>query len=221
MWRNRLSRLFTSIRDRFQQLSSNQKIIAIAAAPVVLCCGCLCAFTVVLGAMQGASLSPTDTPSAQRSGPTIDIEDLPPIETDTPAATNTAVPTNTTAPTNTAVPSNTPAPTNTALPTNTPAPTNTTAPTNTAVPVPTPTPLPQPTLAPTAAAPPTEPPPPPPTQPPAPAACAICSYDAYNCGDFSTHAAAQACFEYCVSQGAGDIHGLDRDNDNNVCESMQ
>lgn len=31
-------------------------------------------------------------------------------------------------------------------------------------------------------------------------------------------AAAQACFNYCVAQGVGDIHGLDGDGD--ACESL-
>jgi hypothetical protein len=79
----------------------------------------------------------------------------------------------------------------------------------------------------TDAPPPTEsnpqPPPPPPTSAPveAPqAAVCECSYDAYNCRNFGTHNAAQACFNYCGSVGAGDIHRLDQDNDGNVCESL-
>jgi hypothetical protein len=64
---------------------------------------------------------------------------------------------------------------------------------------------------------------PPPTQPPPPteaSAICSCSGDLYNCGDFGTHNAAQACFNYCVSIGAGDIHGLDRNNDGMACESL-
>jgi len=45
-----------------------------------------------------------------------------------------------------------------------------------------------------------------------------CSGDTYNCGDFSSHSSAQACFDYCVQQGKGDIHKLDRDNDGLACE---
>lgn len=63
----------------------------------------------------------------------------------------------------------------------------------------------------------------PPTQPPPPteaSAICSCSGDLYNCGDFGTHNAAQACFNYCVSIGAGDIHGLDRNNDGMACESL-
>ena len=38
-----------------------------------------------------------------------------------------------------------------------------------------------------------------------------------DCSDFSTHAEAQAFFE---SQGHGDPHGLDRDDDGLACESL-
>lgn len=46
-----------------------------------------------------------------------------------------------------------------------------------------------------------------------------CVADLYNCPDFSSSSAAQACFAFCVSQGAGDIHQLDRDKDGLACES--
>ncbi|MFZ5911682.1 MAG: DUF4236 domain-containing protein [Chloroflexota bacterium] len=52
-----------------------------------------------------------------------------------------------------------------------------------------------------------------PTQPPSASQC-ICTYDAYNCDD----ALAAFCFNYCNSQGYGDIHRLDGDNDGSVCE---
>lgn len=45
-----------------------------------------------------------------------------------------------------------------------------------------------------------------------------CSADVYNCGDFSSTSAAQACFDYCKSQGAGDVHDMDRDGDGLACE---
>ncbi len=48
----------------------------------------------------------------------------------------------------------------------------------------------------------------------------ICSYNAYNCGDFQTHAEAQNVFDYCKNLGKGDIHQLDRDDDELVCESL-
>lgn len=45
----------------------------------------------------------------------------------------------------------------------------------------------------------------------------ICSYNAYNCGDFSTHREAQEVYEFC---GSGDVHKLDRDSDGVACESL-
>lgn len=47
----------------------------------------------------------------------------------------------------------------------------------------------------------------------------ICSYNAYNCSDFATHAEAQATYEYCGGIN-NDIHGLDRDKDGSACESL-
>lgn len=46
-----------------------------------------------------------------------------------------------------------------------------------------------------------------------------CVADLYNCPDFSSARAAQACFAFCVSQNTGDIHQLDRDQDGLACES--
>lgn len=43
-----------------------------------------------------------------------------------------------------------------------------------------------------------------------------CSSDVYNCGDFSTHAEAQAVFDSCDT----DIHMLDRDSDGVACEGL-
>jgi len=58
-----------------------------------------------------------------------------------------------------------------------------------------------------------------PTQP-GQAVCS-CAGDFYNCTrDFSTHSQAQACFNYCTSQGAGDIHQLDGNGDGLACESL-
>lgn len=45
-----------------------------------------------------------------------------------------------------------------------------------------------------------------------------CSANLYNCDDFVDGDEAQACFEHCVSEGAGDIHQLDRDDDKWACE---
>lgn len=46
-----------------------------------------------------------------------------------------------------------------------------------------------------------------------------CGYNAYNCTGANTPpGGAQACYEYCISIGRGDIHDLDRDNDGYACE---
>jgi hypothetical protein len=47
-----------------------------------------------------------------------------------------------------------------------------------------------------------------------------CTADTYNCKDFSSHAVAQACYDYCKSIGQGDIHKLDANNDANACEGL-
>jgi len=47
----------------------------------------------------------------------------------------------------------------------------------------------------------------------------ICSYNAYNCSDFSTHAEAQSTYEYCGGV-SNDIHRLDADKDGLACESL-
>lgn len=47
----------------------------------------------------------------------------------------------------------------------------------------------------------------------------ICSYNAYNCTDFSTHAEAQAVYEDCGGVN-NDVHSLDRDKDGSACESL-
>jgi len=47
----------------------------------------------------------------------------------------------------------------------------------------------------------------------------VCSSDTYNCGDFDTHAEAQAVFEDCGGV-SNDVHKLDRDNDGIACESL-
>ena len=67
-------------------------------------------------------------------------------------------------------------------------------------------------------------PPPSPTTPTsvpasAPSGSYVCSYDAYNCGDFSTHAEAQTVYESCGGS-SHDIHRLDGDKDGEACESL-
>jgi len=47
----------------------------------------------------------------------------------------------------------------------------------------------------------------------------ICSYNAYNCDAFNTHAEAQKVFEACGGTG-NDIHHLDRDADGLACETL-
>ena len=44
-----------------------------------------------------------------------------------------------------------------------------------------------------------------------------CSYNRYNCEDFSG-IEAQLCFDYCFRSGFGDVHFLDADDDGNACE---
>ncbi len=52
-----------------------------------------------------------------------------------------------------------------------------------------------------------------------PASGVICSHNAYNCSDFSTHAEAQRVFEACGGVGS-DIHRLDGNKDGAACESL-
>lgn len=94
----------------------------------------------------------------------------------------------------------------TPMPTATPRPTATQKPAATRPPAPTNTRQPQPTAAPTAT--------------PGQQAVCDCSGDTLNCGDLKTHARAQACFDYCMSLGRGDVHRLDQDNDGIACESL-
>ncbi len=48
-----------------------------------------------------------------------------------------------------------------------------------------------------------------------------CSGVDYDCGNFSSWSAAEACFSYCLQTVGYDVHRLDRDNDGIACESMQ
>ena len=48
-----------------------------------------------------------------------------------------------------------------------------------------------------------------------------CSGDLYDCLNFRSHDQAQACFNYCVGMGKGDIHKIDRDNDGIACENLK
>jgi len=107
-------------------------------------------------------------------------------------------------------PVNTPTPTVTNTATNTP----TASPTSTAV-LPTATSTAVPPTSTATTAPPTAT-----ATQPAPGGCSICSYDAYNCGDFNTQAQAQACHDYCWDQVGYDVHNLDADDDGEACESL-
>jgi hypothetical protein len=49
-------------------------------------------------------------------------------------------------------------------------------------------------------------------------AVCICSYNAYDCPDFTTQASAQACYSYCMSTVGYDVHWLDEDGDGIACE---
>ena len=48
-----------------------------------------------------------------------------------------------------------------------------------------------------------------------------CGEDLYNCEDFQTQQDAQAVYNLCFEQGAGDIHQLDNDGDGEVCEGLE
>jgi len=61
---------------------------------------------------------------------------------------------------------------------------------------------------------------PPSTPIPPPSSPCNCSGPDLNCSDFSTQAAAQACYDYCKSQGYGDVFRLDGDSDGAACESL-
>jgi len=47
-----------------------------------------------------------------------------------------------------------------------------------------------------------------------------CSYNRYNCSDFTWQWQAQQCYDYCLAQVGIDVHGLDADGDGAACESL-
>lgn len=59
-----------------------------------------------------------------------------------------------------------------------------------------------------------------PTQAPSGGGNAVCNCSGpdLDCEDFKPRSSAQPCFNYCVSQGFGDVFRLDRDNDGLACE---
>lgn len=115
--------------------------------------------------------------------------------------------------TETAAPTETPRPTRTLPPTKTTRPTNTARPTNTPQPAKTATDEPTATQQPTLI---------PPTQPSRSGEIPICACDnSLSCGDFNRQKQAQACFDYCRSQGYDDPNHLDgNDKDGKACESL-
>ena len=48
-----------------------------------------------------------------------------------------------------------------------------------------------------------------------------CTYNRYNCIDFSEWADAQTLFTYCKTEGKGDIHHLDLDYDGTACDNLK
>lgn len=49
----------------------------------------------------------------------------------------------------------------------------------------------------------------------------VCSFNMYNCSDFSTHQKAQSTYEHCLSEVGYDVHDLDRDSDGVACEALK
>lgn len=61
----------------------------------------------------------------------------------------------------------------------------------------------------------------PPTSPVEPTATCVCPTEDKDCGDFSSHAAAQAVYDCCMQLRGSDVHRLDgNDNDGLACESI-
>ena len=48
----------------------------------------------------------------------------------------------------------------------------------------------------------------------------VCDHDYYNCSSFRWQEEAQEVFEYCIDQGADDIHKLDQNNDGIACNAL-
>ncbi len=56
---------------------------------------------------------------------------------------------------------------------------------------------------------------------PTPRPLCDCSGNNYDCRNFGSRSAAQSCYDYCRSQGRGDIHKMDGDSDGRACERMR
>lgn len=232
----------------FRARSGRGKLVLGCGSLFVLCFGLSFCFVIIDNSLRAVGILPTITPSPMATAEFAATADFTaePISTEgsPPSLNSTSTATKTTTPTKTAVPatstirptraaSSTPRATNTPRSTNTPRPTNTAVPptlaplptwtlalpTNTAVftavPVVTDTPFPSP--VPTQELPTDVPP----VGPPAgvPDFC-TCSGDNLNCPNFGNQPTAQACFNYCIAQGAGDVYGLDNDSDGIACESL-
>lgn len=183
--------------------------IAAIAAGVLTGVGCLfvcIAFSSVV--IFSAASDPTATLTA---APTSSHSHDP--ETATIQRVSSKTPTLTTAPTITQPPS-------TLTPTVANSATSLPTPTATKIPTQTHTPPPSATRTSTATSQPTATTRPPDTAVPTTASC-TCSGNVYNCASFPLPdgTTADQCFDYCIAQGAGDIHGLDGDNDNHACEN--
>lgn len=168
---------------------------------IMACCMGCSAISLITNSLRSAGYLPTYTPTPTQTSTPTATKTLTPSPTFTPSVTPKATKTPTVTPT---LP-----PTNTAQATAVPLPTAT----KTAVATTRPTQAPQPTQAPL----PTQAEP---TEPSGPVC--DCSGDRYSCtgnNAFGSQAAAQACFNYCISVGAGDVHRLDGDNDGLVCEN--
>ena len=53
-----------------------------------------------------------------------------------------------------------------------------------------------------------------------PPGCDTCSKNSYDCKDFDSQAAAQACHDFCMELTGEDVHHLDGGGDGVVCESL-
>ncbi|UUX93039.1 hypothetical protein [Methanoplanus endosymbiosus] len=47
-----------------------------------------------------------------------------------------------------------------------------------------------------------------------------CAGNCYDCQDFDSKSDAQRCYDYCMSIGKGDVHGIDKDSDGVACNSV-
>jgi hypothetical protein len=185
----------------FAAFSRKEKIfIALCLIWIFCCYGSLCGILLLKWVgIYPVSIALTMTPQATET------------KYSTPLSTYTPYPTSTKTP----IPTDTPLFPDYFFPTktSTPEPTET----HTIVPTPentltaTPSPSETPTTVPTATEKPTGVP---------PFSLCTCMGDTLNCPvlkDLGSNAA-QQCFDYCVSEGYGDIHGLDDDDDSLACE---